>query len=596
MKESSTNTIRLFLKKSASMELSKPEKNIFEANFVSELKNGLRNKNENARHEFVSILVEFIKSFKDIIRSLNELTILFDADDVEKDFYENIKHIQIHRRARALNKLQRICNENQLSTENLLGYMMPLVRSFLDNEMYHKYAYLIDEACGSIGAICYVLAWPKYVKLLDYYIGILPKNILNQKLTIKILVNILDAFHFDLSLSKHDDYFTNRKGSKLSQQVEDEENPEEDEEDDPAENADADKSSAAVTAFDNKQMRRKKLVSSAMATKIHSTITKSIIPMLFNCLTKRLKSENEHKLNKHIDEDEQILRVPMALAILKLLNNLPVKTLEIHLPGLLFKVCDMLKSRAISVRTTTRECLMKMIESLPDKKYYFYVFKELSNCLLRGYQVHVLCFTVHLILKNVQNKLVVGDLDSSLGLLLNSVKLELFSDVAEEKEVKQIVAKIMEAKMVSSYNTLELLAKFISKERFVDLVKPFKERLDTCNSRKLIKKIEEALRRILIGVLSNTSMTTPTLLNFTYRLIFETFEVLNNTTKRTYEKGRKINIDEDKLNESEKVVESCLIIQREPKRGGDKPKVLDNTNQHVIVEFALQVSLNLHIS
>jgi hypothetical protein len=83
------------LKKSASIELSKSEKNIFESNFVSELKNGLRNKNENARHEFVSILVEFIKSFKGIISSLEELTILFDADDIEKDFYENIKHIQV---------------------------------------------------------------------------------------------------------------------------------------------------------------------------------------------------------------------------------------------------------------------------------------------------------------------------------------------------------------------------------------------------------------------------------------------------------------------------------------------------------------------
>jgi hypothetical protein len=95
LKESSTNTVKLFLTKSASLELTKPERNLFEANFVSELKNGLRNKSENARHEFVNVLIEFIKSFKSIIRSLNELTVLFDTVDVEKDFYENIKHIQV---------------------------------------------------------------------------------------------------------------------------------------------------------------------------------------------------------------------------------------------------------------------------------------------------------------------------------------------------------------------------------------------------------------------------------------------------------------------------------------------------------------------
>jgi U3 small nucleolar RNA-associated protein 20 len=475
--------------------------------------------------------------------------------------------------------------------------MMPLVRSFLDNEMYHKYAYLIDEACGSIGAICYVLAWPKYAKLLDYYVGLLPKNVLNQKLIIKILVNILDAFHFDLRLSKHDDYFTNRKGGKLSQQVEDC-NGADNDEDNANEKEDEQSVSDQIvplvsssSGFDNnKLVRRKKMVGSVMATKIHSTITKTIIPMLFNCLTKRLKSDSEHKVNKHENEDEQILRVPMALAILKLLNNLPAKTLEVHLPGLLFKVCDMLKSRAISVRNTTRDCLMKMIESLPDKKYYFYVFKELSNCLLRGYQVHVLCFTVYMILKSVQDKLSVGDLDASLGLLMSSVRLELFSDVADEKEVKQIVAKIMEAKTVSSYNTLELLAKFVSKERFLDIVRLFKEQLDTCNSRKLIKKIEEALRRILLGSLANPVMNTETLMGFTHGLVHNTFEQLNRRAHSDDKPGRKINFDEDKLKETDKMEhKSCLIIQREAKRGGEKPKVLDKTNQHVLIEFALQV-------
>jgi len=291
----------------------------------------------------------------------------------------------MHRRSRALKRLQRACNDNLIASNNLLSFMMPIVRSFLDNEMYHKYDYLIEEACGSIGAICYVLAWPKYLKLVEYYLKILPKNILNQKLIIKILVSVLDAFHFDLSLSKSFDYFTERKKevkngvdeAEITSDIEDASVS------DPVEKSQV----TSQTLLNTNIFRTKKLVSSALATKIHSTITKSILPMLFKCLTKRLKSDDQIKMNKREDEDEQILRVPMALAILKLLNNLPTKTLETHLPGLLFKVCDMLKSRAVSVRNTTRECLMKMINSLPDKKYYFYVFKELSNSLTRGYQV-----------------------------------------------------------------------------------------------------------------------------------------------------------------------------------------------------------------
>ncbi len=589
IKESSTNCLKIFLNKSSGLELSKSDKNFLETSFVAEIKNGLRNKKESARHEFISVLVEYIKSFADTFKFINDLTVLFDKEDIEKDFYENIKHIQMHRRARALKKLQKACNDNLISSENLLGFMMPIVRSFLDNEMYHKYDYLIEDACISIGCICYVLAWPKYLKVVEYYLKILPKNIMNQKLIIKILVNVLDAFHFDLSLSTQNDYFSDDTKMKIE---------EADDENDQMEvdgNLENRQEQEQIITVNNMVMiRKKKLVGSAMANKIHSTITKSILPMLFKCLTKRLKTDEQHKMNKREDEDEQILRVPMALAILKLLINLPSKTLDTHLPGLLFKVCDMLKSRAVSVRNTTRDCLMKMIYALPSKKYYFYVFKELSNCLTRGYQVHVLCFTIQMILKNVQDKLVVGDLDSSLHTLMNSVSLELFSQVSEEKEVKQILSKVMEAKTNSSFNTLEFIAKFISPTHLLELLKPFKEQLDVCNSRKLLKKIEEALRRILLGLLNNISLTTENLMYLIYGLINDTFTQLTNTSTKQIGKRKKMIDNKENENESKNILEySCLLLPIEPKRGGDKPKVQSRTNQHVIVEFALQLMHNL---
>jgi U3 small nucleolar RNA-associated protein 20 len=235
--------------------------------------------------------------------------------------------------------------------------MMPLVKSFLENEAYEKYDYLIEEACNAIGSMSYILNWPKYLKVVEYYIKILPKNIIKPKIVTKILISVLDAFHFDLSNNSKIE-----KDSELNNEI--------------------------VTNNSN-NIKKKQIVSKELAAKIHSTISKNILPVLFKCLTKRLDSENEHKMNKHEDQDEQILKVPMALAILKLLKNLPLKTFETHLPGLLYKVCEMLKSRSISVRNTTRECLMKMINSLPDISYYHYVFKELANSLTRGYQVWI---------------------------------------------------------------------------------------------------------------------------------------------------------------------------------------------------------------
>lgn len=47
------------------------------------------------------------------------------------------------------------------------------------------------------------------------------------------------------------------------------------------------------------------------------------------------KSDDEHKRAQpgKYAEDEEILRVPIALAMVKLLQNLPHKTLHHNLPG-----------------------------------------------------------------------------------------------------------------------------------------------------------------------------------------------------------------------------------------------------------------------
>ena len=89
--------------------------------------------------------------------------------------------------------------------------------------------------------------------------------------------------------------------------------------------------------------------------------------------------------------------------------------------------------------------------------------------------MHVLCFTIQILLKHIQPKLVVGDLDSSLSIFSTVFHSELFTDISDEKDVKQIVAKIMEAKTTSSYNSYEIVAKYISKNCLLELIKPLNQ-------------------------------------------------------------------------------------------------------------------------
>lgn len=52
---------------------------------------------------------------------------------------------------------------------------------------------------------------------------------------------------------------------------------------------------------------------------------------------------------------------------------------------------------------------------------------------------------------------------------------ELFGNLAEEKEVKGIVSKVMEARKNKSYDSYEILGKFIGKGQMTKLILPLKE-------------------------------------------------------------------------------------------------------------------------
>lgn len=52
---------------------------------------------------------------------------------------------------------------------------------------------------------------------------------------------------------------------------------------------------------------------------------------------------------------------------------------------------------------------------------------------------------------------------------------ELFGEIAEEKEVKGIVSKVMEARRSKSYDSYEIVAKYIGKSQVTKLILPLKE-------------------------------------------------------------------------------------------------------------------------
>lgn len=74
----------------------------------------------------------------------------------------------------------------------------------------------------------------------------------------------------------------------------------------------------------------------------------------------------------------------------------------------------------------------------------------------------------------------------SVGQIFNN---ELFGAVAEEKEVKGIVSKLMEARHSKSMDSYEFLAQFCSKESITKFILPLKEVSRNFMQKKIFKKM-----------------------------------------------------------------------------------------------------------
>ncbi|XP_064627386.1 small subunit processome component 20 homolog [Lineus longissimus] len=553
------------------------------------IKSGIKSQSEVPRHEFIKVLAMAVRAFPQH-SALNHLSKLTDTD-IEVDFFENICHIQTHRRARGLKKFIKHLANHPIPANILLSYVMPMASVYITCPEYAKQHNLVDTAIEAIGCICKLLPWSKYLQLLKSYLYLLPKSIENQKTMVKLVVSILNAFHYDLSA-------TQGAGDVLKPPVNDavkktkpvleyvEEKPADDIVEDSDEEADV-KEPGADDTQDDTSAETQTVVdgivkcSRELATRIHQTVVKSIVPDLRNCLIEKAKSDDEHKAAKSkYAEDSEILRVPIALAMVKLLQRMPKGVLNVYLPSVLLKVCAFLRSRAKDIRDVARDTLIKIMSSLGNK-YFNYILKELRAALRRGYQLHVLGYTVHALLKNMEPQLKAGDLDSSLENLTEIFNEELFGAVSAEKEVDGIVGKLMEAKSIKSFDSYEMVSRFVGKASITKIILPLKEILETNQNHKVTKKVETLLHRITLGLMENKDLPVETQMVFVHGLVNETMPLVTSS-----EKAKK---EAPKPQDTRLQPQSTYLIPKAPPRGGVKATNTLKTNLHVLVEFGLQL-------
>ncbi|XP_003702176.2 small subunit processome component 20 homolog [Megachile rotundata] len=575
------------------------------------LKSGITSKNEVVRLQSIAFLGHMAIECPDVHPVFRDLALLANKQDPEVDFFENMQHLQLHRRGRALLKFCSVAKtmKKKFNPRTLTQFILPFASMYLCNESYIHKNSIIDAAIETVGTVCRLLPWYQYEIILKHYLDKLKTSVIFQRQVVRVVVIILDSFHFNLSKYKHTEGSSEIKGIEQSVNNEisaekKEENVENDDEtvnqdiegkleetlkskglDDPEETVEKDQ-------VEDVPVIEKQIVLSAHgAQKVITTISKDLLPQLHRSIIAKTSGESSHKVNKKNvaakNEDEELMRVPIALAMVKLLQKLPESILDINLPGIFMKLCTFLKSRLESVRRVTRDTLQKVMITL-GPKYLSYLLREMNTLLTKGFQVHVLAFTVQSVLVALKPYFQKFDINQNLQSILSVCKVDLFGLTGEEKEVLGIVKTVTEAKSTKSYDIFHILAQYITESCLVDLILPLKEVLVRTHSHKTLQKIVECLRNVVLGLADNTFIPLEQMLIFLYGIVSESIpEFLPE------KKDKEITEKEAEALARQKP--DCFLIPPEPKnKMGIKvtSKITKNTNVHVIIEFGLKL---LHI-
>ncbi|KAJ8603449.1 hypothetical protein MRB53_042146 [Persea americana] len=146
--------------------------------------------------------------------------------------------------------------------------------------------------------------------------------------------------------------------------------------------------------------------------KLETELTKSILPPLVQYLNST-------------DEETVSLRIPLALTVTKLLTCLQSNGLIARLPGVLSNICHVLRSRSQDARDMTRK-ILGLIARWLGPKYFSYILVELKTALRRGYQLHVLGFSIHTTLLKLEPAH--GVLDYCIPQLVDVLVEDLFGE------------------------------------------------------------------------------------------------------------------------------------------------------------------------
>ncbi|EPE26171.1 ARM repeat-containing protein [Glarea lozoyensis ATCC 20868] len=435
---------------------------------------GAREPSEVIRREYLKVMAHLVRTFPTWSEVNDMHGLLAGEDELESSFFNNILTAGKGRQSSALGQLSTAAEKGEIGGKNMSHFFIPLIEHFIFDRAEGNDAHnLAAEATATVGVISRSLEWPQYRAMLRRFIGYVRAKPDLEKQVIRLLGKVIDALA------------TAAEESDLEGQIP------------------GNRSTLSRTM--PKQV------------KLADDLSTNILPSLTSYLHDK-------------DESTVSLRVPVAMIIVRLLKLLPSEQLNERLPAVLTDICHILRSKAQESRDLTRDTLTKICVLLGPSCFGF-VLKELRGALARGYQLHVLSYTMHSILVATTPAYAPGDLDYCLPSIVAIIMDDIFGATGQEKDAEEYVSKMKEVKSSKSHDSMELVAKTATLSRLTDLVKPIQSLLKEKLSLKMVRKIDELLNRISSGLLRNSAAQSRDSLVFCYEVIKDVYAVANTQEK-----------------------------------------------------------------
>lgn len=563
-------------KQSKSEDVSKsPLFNALESLVMPCVRASLRSIDENTRRGFVTVLgllADHHKAFRPYAFVPTDLCLLRNEEDPEADFFYNITHIQAHRRRRALQRLSGIMDSMAttakvsadskaaevpqcFSNSTVNGVILPLVLHFVYETHTKSQESLRAEAATCVGSAAGLLGWSHYLSLLRRLLKSIDGHVEMEEAIIMAICAVIDHFHFE-TLGATPRWQPSLPGNEK-----------------PANDGKA-------TADDDKVEVEESI------SKVQDNLEKQVLPMLYSFLFKEAMSK---KRSKQCDDEASIplseeavsVRAPLALAVVKILRRLRVETFQRELPKLLLKFANLLKSKDEAVRASARTTLVRIAVEL-GASFLLPIVEELRHALRENYMVHVLAFTVHALLERLpdimqangetnafrrpqsllltQNRKQEAEyeaefaspLDACVPSLMEILAAKLFQGMTTISEAAEAAAggvehksyqksKMKEARAsgARSLDSIELLAKslpFLPNPSIHEVVGALVKRFQaTDGGAQAIAALEEALKRVAIGLTKNPSVDSSYMYLYVYNILNSSLESLRPATEKERE-------------------------------------------------------------